>query len=158
MTDLCTVRILLYFPNWHRHCNHVAQICVPWYHFFFYRKSQRSATQTGMYINIVQFSSNGVYQPAGASFLYIIPSQVVKSYKQQLWYPTHPPCNVVGKWGILESVCPYGTPTFVQKISSESLNHWATKLGMMVHHHDPECHAKRLGSYLQGQGQCLVRS
>ena len=25
----------------------------------------------------------------------------------------------------------------------------ATKLGVMVHHHDLECHAKRLGSYLQ---------
>ena len=23
---------------------------------------------------------------------------------------------------------------------------------MLVHHHDPECHARRLGSYLQGQG------
>ena len=26
------------------------------------------------------------------------------------------------------------------------------KLGMLVHHHDPECHVERLGSYLQGQG------
>ena len=28
---------------------------------------------------------------------------------------------------------------------------YATKLGMMVHHPDAECHAKRLGCYLQGQ-------
>ena len=28
---------------------------------------------------------------------------------------------------------------------------YATKLGLMVHHHDPECHAKSLGFYLQGQ-------
>ena len=25
-------------------------------------------------------------------------------------------------------------------------------VSMMVHHHDLECHAKRFGSYLQGQG------
>ena len=30
---------------------------------------------------------------------------------------------------------------------------YATKLGMMVHHCDPEWHAKRLNSYLHGQGQ-----
>ena len=28
----------------------------------------------------------------------------------------------------------------------------ATKLGMMVHHRNPECHVKGPGSYLQGQG------
>ena len=32
---------------------------------------------------------------------------------------------------------------------------YATKLGMMVHHHDRECHAKRLGSCLQGQGHSV---
>ena len=30
-----------------------------------------------------------------------------------------------------------------------------TKLGMMVHHRDPECDAKMLGSYLQGQVQSV---
>ena len=28
---------------------------------------------------------------------------------------------------------------------------YATKLGMMVHHHDPECHAKRVGCCLESQ-------
>ena len=31
--------------------------------------------------------------------------------------------------------------TFVQKISSEL---YATKLGMMMHHHNPECHCEKL--------------
>ena len=43
---------------------------------------------------------------------------------------------------------------FVRKISSEPRN-YATKLGMMVQHRDLECHAKSLGSYLQGQGPRL---
>ena len=32
-------------------------------------------------------------------------------------------------------------------------DHWTFlhELSMVVHHHDPECHVKRLGSYLQGQ-------
>ena len=59
--------------------------------------------------------------------------------------------------GILESsclaVCPSVCNTFVWKISGEPLNSIdATKLGMMVRHHDPECHVKRFGSYLQSQG------
>ena len=29
------------------------------------------------------------------------------------------------------------------------------KLGMIVHHHDPECYAQMLGSYLQGQGHSI---
>ena len=29
---------------------------------------------------------------------------------------------------------------------------FVTKLGMVMHHHGPECHAKRLVCYLQGQG------
>ena len=34
----------------------------------------------------------------------------------------------------------------------------ATKLFMMVYHHDLECHAKRLGSYIHGQGNSAVKS
>ena len=30
---------------------------------------------------------------------------------------------------------------------------FVTKLGILVHHHEPECHAKKMGFYLQGQGQ-----
>ena len=46
--------------------------------------------------------------------------------------------------------------TFVRKIiSSEPLNHNATKLGTMVHHHNLECYANRLHSYLQGQGHSV---
>ena len=29
---------------------------------------------------------------------------------------------------------------------------FVTKLGIVVHHHEPECHAKKMGFYLQGQG------
>ena len=32
------------------------------------------------------------------------------------------------------------------------------KLGTLVHHHDPECHAKSLGSCLQGQGRSSAGS
>ena len=35
---------------------------------------------------------------------------------------------------------------------------YAVKLGMMVHHHNRECHAEKLGSCLQGQGHCGVKS
>ena len=32
---------------------------------------------------------------------------------------------------------------------------FATKLGIMVHHHEPDCHVKKLGFYLQGQGHSV---
>lgn len=34
----------------------------------------------------------------------------------------------------------------------QTARRFVTKLGMIVHHHEPECHAKGLGCYLQGQG------
>ena len=38
---------------------------------------------------------------------------------------------------------------------SVCLQPYVTKLGIVVHHHEPECHAKKkMGFYLQGQGQC----
>ena len=30
-----------------------------------------------------------------------------------------------------------------------------TKLGIVVHHHEPECHAKKMGFYLQGHGHSV---
>ena len=42
--------------------------------------------------------------------------------------------------------------TFVQMIFSESLNLFATRLGMMMHHYEPDCLSKRLVCCLQGQG------
>ena len=39
---------------------------------------------------------------------------------------------------------------FVQMISSEPLN--LLEPTLVVHHHVPECHAKQLGCYLQGEG------
>ena len=32
---------------------------------------------------------------------------------------------------------------------------FVTTLGIMVHHHEPECHAKKMGFYLQGQGHSV---
>ena len=32
---------------------------------------------------------------------------------------------------------------------------FVTKLGFVVHHHEPECHAKKRGFYLQGQGHSV---
>ena len=43
--------------------------------------------------------------------------------------------------------------TFVQMIFSESLNLFATRLGMMMHHYEPDCLLKRLVWCFQGQGQ-----
>ena len=63
------------------------------------------------------------------------------------------PCSKV--WGvtILESGClSVHLSCLVQKISSKITKLYASKLGMMVHHHDSGCYAKRLGSYLQLQG------
>ena len=32
---------------------------------------------------------------------------------------------------------------------------FVTKLGIVVHHHELECHAKKMGFYLQGQGHIV---
>ena len=32
---------------------------------------------------------------------------------------------------------------------------FVTKLGIVVHHHEPEYHAKKIGFYLQGQGHSV---
>ena len=32
---------------------------------------------------------------------------------------------------------------------------FVTKLGIVVHHHEAECHAKKMGIYLQGQGHIV---
>ena len=32
---------------------------------------------------------------------------------------------------------------------------FVTKLGIVVHHHEAECHVKKLGLYLQGQGHSV---
>ena len=32
---------------------------------------------------------------------------------------------------------------------------FVTKLGIVVHHDEPECHVKKLGFYLQGQGHSV---
>ena len=42
---------------------------------------------------------------------------------------------------------------FVQMISSKPPN-IVSKLGIVMHHYESECHAKRLLCYLQGQGHC----
>ena len=56
--------------------------------------------------------------------------------------------------GILESVYP---SVHVSHLCPDDIfrttEPYTTKLGMIIHHHDPvECHAKQLSSYLQGQG------
>ena len=38
---------------------------------------------------------------------------------------------------------------------SVCLQPFVTKLGIVVHHHEPECHAKKMGFYLQGQGHSV---
>ena len=32
---------------------------------------------------------------------------------------------------------------------------FVTKLGIVVHHHGPECHAEKMGCYHQGQGHSV---
>ena len=32
---------------------------------------------------------------------------------------------------------------------------FVTKFGIVVHHYEPECHAKKMGFYLQGQGHSV---
>ena len=56
---------------------------------------------------------------------------------------------------IRSSLCVSVCDTLVRKISTEPLNCMQPNLVWVVHHHDPECHAKRLGSCLQGQGHSL---
>ena len=45
--------------------------------------------------------------------------------------------------------------TFVPTWLSVYLQPFVTKLGIVVHHHEPECHAKKMGFYLQGQGHSM---
>ena len=41
--------------------------------------------------------------------------------------------------------------THICSHSAECLQSFVTKLGIVVHHHhEPECHAKKMGFYLQG--------
>ena len=44
---------------------------------------------------------------------------------------------------------------FVPTRWSVCLQSFVTKLGIVVHHHEPESHAKKIGFYLQGQGHCV---
>ena len=46
---------------------------------------------------------------------------------------------------------------FVPTSLSVSLQPFVTKLSIVVHHHEPECHAKKMGFYLQGQGDVYKR-
>ena len=41
---------------------------------------------------------------------------------------------------------------FVPTRLSVCIQPFVTKLGIVVHHHEPECHARKMGFYLQGQG------
>ena len=41
---------------------------------------------------------------------------------------------------------------FVPTRLSVCLQPCVTKLGIVVHHHEPECHAKKFEFYFQGQG------
>ena len=43
---------------------------------------------------------------------------------------------------------------FVQMISSKPPKHFVSKLGIVLHYYESECHAKRLICYFQGQGHC----
>ena len=43
---------------------------------------------------------------------------------------------------------------FILDDISATAEYFATKLSMMMHHHGPECHAKRLICYFQGRGHC----
>ena len=45
--------------------------------------------------------------------------------------------------------------TYLFALGSACLQSFVTKLGIVVHHHEPECHAKTIGFYLQGQGHCV---
>ena len=54
-----------------------------------------------------------------------------------------------GGGGMFESDCIYLSPF---SLFFRTTKLYATKLGMLVHHHDPECHVERLGSCFQGQG------
>ena len=45
--------------------------------------------------------------------------------------------------------------TLVTHICSHSAESFVTKLGIVVHHHEPECHVKKMGFYLQGQGHSV---
>ena len=44
---------------------------------------------------------------------------------------------------------------FVPTRQSVCLQPFVTKLGIVVHHHELECSAKKMGFYLQGQGQSV---
>ena len=52
---------------------------------------------------------------------------------------------------ILLPVSPYVTPSGWMG-SKHQLTNFVTKLGVIMHHHEPECHAKLLVCYFQGQG------
>ena len=45
--------------------------------------------------------------------------------------------------------------THICSHSAECLQSFVTKLGIVVHHHEPKCHAKKMGFYLQGQGHSV---
>ena len=45
--------------------------------------------------------------------------------------------------------------THICSHSAECLQSFETKLGIVVHQHEPECHAKKMGFYLQGQGHSV---
>ena len=52
------------------------------------------------------------------------------------------------------SVCPdniFETAKPLKKSSLSDLYIYFTKLGVVMHYHEPECHAKRLICYIQGQ-------
>ena len=58
------------------------------------------------------------------------------------WYATPSTLGTKGKYvGITMSLWAFWTAQL-----------FVTKLGMVVHDHEQECYAKKMGSYLQGQG------
>ena len=44
---------------------------------------------------------------------------------------------------------------FVPSRLSVCMQPFVTKLGIVVHHHEPDCHAEKLGFYLQRQGHSV---
>ena len=43
---------------------------------------------------------------------------------------------------------------FIQMTSSKTTEHFVSKLGIVMHHYESKCHAKRLNCYFESQGHC----
>ena len=53
----------------------------------------------------------------------------------------------LGGGGLYLNHCLSMCPGFVQKTSCELLNHFVTKLGMVVLYHEPECRVNKMACY-----------